>query len=52
MVAQAGQPSGWPGPTRPVFLPPSGLPPKERRNSCGSYHFLVESHHHVRRYPS
>ncbi|MBN3244518.1 ash family protein, partial [Pectobacterium brasiliense] len=22
MVAQAGQPSGWPGPTRPVFLPP------------------------------
>ncbi|EIX9504318.1 TPA: ash family protein [Klebsiella variicola] len=27
MVAQVGQPSGWPVPLRPVFLPPSGLPP-------------------------
>lgn len=29
MVAQAGQPPGWPVPLRPVFLPPSGLPPSK-----------------------
>nr|WP_321029311.1 ash family protein [Enterobacter kobei] len=27
MVAQAGQPKGWPVSFGPVFSPPSGLPP-------------------------
>ena len=35
MVAQAGQPSGWPVPLKAGFSPPSGLPP-ERENSGGS----------------
>ncbi|EHY7787423.1 host cell division inhibitor Icd-like protein [Salmonella enterica] len=35
MVAQAGQPSGWPVPIEAGFSPPSGLPP-ERENSGGS----------------
>ncbi len=34
MVAQAGQPSGWPVPLKAGFSPPSGLPP-ERENSGG-----------------
>ncbi|PBA99306.1 Ash-like/host cell division inhibitor Icd-like protein [Klebsiella pneumoniae] len=34
MVAQAGQPSGWPVPIEAGFSPPSGLPP-ERENSGG-----------------
>ncbi|EPF0139738.1 host cell division inhibitor Icd-like protein [Enterobacter hormaechei] len=35
MVAQAGQPSGWPVPIEAGFSPPSGLPP-ECENSGGS----------------
>ncbi|USR61067.1 host cell division inhibitor Icd-like protein [Lelliottia amnigena] len=35
MVAQAGQPSGWPVPLKAGFSPPSGLPP-ECENSGGS----------------
>ena len=35
MVAQAGQPSGWPVSIEAGFSPPSGLPP-ERENSGGS----------------
>jgi len=34
MVAQAGQPSGWPVSLKAGFSPPSGLPP-ERENSGG-----------------
>ncbi|MEA4425827.1 host cell division inhibitor Icd-like protein [Klebsiella pneumoniae] len=35
MVAQAGQPSGWPVPLKAGFSPPSGLPPL-RENFGGS----------------
>ena len=55
MVAQAGQPSGWPVPIEAGFSPPSGLPP-ERENSGGSvnrYHrrlplWLRPSPRHIR----
>ncbi|WP_410071778.1 ash family protein [Serratia liquefaciens] len=33
MVAQAGQPSGWPGSLRPVSHPRLGHHPLERENS-------------------
>lgn len=40
MVAQAGQPSGWPVSIVAGFSPPSGLPPL-RENSGGSYNKLT-----------
>jgi len=40
MVAQAGQPSGWPVSIVTGFSPPSGLPP-ERENSRGGFNQLT-----------
>jgi len=43
MVAQAGQPSGWPVPLKAGFSPPFGLPP-ECENSGGSdYRYFKEA---------
>lgn len=38
MVAQAGQPKGWPVSFGPVFSPRLGYHPLERENSGGSTH--------------
>lgn len=42
MVAQAGQPSGWPVPLKAGFSPPSGLPPERENSGGGDYRYFKE----------
>ncbi|OAT77008.1 CI repressor [Mangrovibacter phragmitis] len=42
MVAQAGQPSGWPVPLKAGFSPPSGLPPERENSGGGVYRYFKE----------
>ncbi|PHZ24304.1 host cell division inhibitor Icd-like protein [Yersinia massiliensis] len=43
MVAQAGQPSGWPVSIEAGFSPPSGLPPKCENSSGSNNHDSMEA---------
>lgn len=42
MVAQAGQPSGWPVAIEAGFSPPSGLPPERENSGGGNNHYSME----------
>ena len=43
MVAQAGQPSGWPVSNKAGFSPPSGLPPKRENFRGSDNRYLLEA---------
>ncbi|WP_076736645.1 host cell division inhibitor Icd-like protein [Cronobacter sakazakii] len=43
MVAQAGQPSGWPVPIEAGFSPPSGLPPERENSGGGDNRYSMEA---------
>jgi hypothetical protein len=43
MVAQAGQPSGWPVSIEAGFSPPSGLPPKCENYRGSNNHYSMEA---------
>lgn len=43
MVAQAGQPSGWPVPLKAGFSPPSGLPPERENSGGGNNRYFKEA---------